>query len=155
KESIALVGRAWEKASGDEKRALGFFKSYLAVEFINQHVAHFDDEAQNAELSTTVKLSWLDKPVPYKQLEVLAGEERDAQRRAEIESVRARVWKETLNPILERKEAESQKLARELGYHSYVQLSEEYRLVDLAPLIAEGRRILDATEPLYKRLLAE
>jgi hypothetical protein len=155
KESIALVDRALKQASGDDQRALQFLKSYLAVEFLNQHTAHFDDEAENAQLKSTVKLSFAEKPVPYKQLELLAGQEADAKRRAEIESVRATVWRDTLNPILERKEAESQKLARELGYPSYVQLSEEYRMVELRPLIAEGRRILEATDPLYKRLLAE
>jgi len=132
-----------------------FFKSYLAVEFLNQHTAHFDDEAENAQLTATVKLPWLANPVPYKQTEILANQESDAGRRAAIESARAQVWKTTLNPILERKELESQKLARELGYRSYVQLSEEFRLVELPPLIEEGKRILLATEPTYKRLLAE
>jgi hypothetical protein len=155
KESIALVSAARDQAKDpDQRRALGFFKSYLAVEYLNQHTAHFDDEAENAQLQATVKLPWMDK-VPYKQLEILANEERDAGRRAAIESARAQVWKATLNPILERKEAESQRLARELGYRSYVQLSEEYRLVDLSPLVDEGKRVLETTEPVYKALLAE
>jgi hypothetical protein len=156
KESIALVSAARDQAKDpDQRRALGFFKSYLAVEHLNQHTARFDDEVENAQLKATVKLPWIDKPVPYKELEILANEERDAGRRAAIESARAQVWKTTLNPILERKEAESQKLAREMGYRSYVQLSEEFRLVELAPLVEEGKRVLESTEAVYKPLLAE
>ena len=155
KESIAEVERALGKATGDERRALQFLRSYLASEFLNLHTARFDDEAENARLRATLKLSWQSAPVPYKQLEILANDESDAKRRAEIDAARARVWRDTLNPILERKEIEAQKLAKELGYPSYVRLSEELRLVDLRSLIVEGRRILDATEPVYKKLLAE
>src|SRR5690242_8769672 len=69
KESIAAVGQAMRGARGDDQRALAFLKSYLAVEYLAQHIAVFDDEAENAQLTTTVKLSWLEKPVPYKQLD--------------------------------------------------------------------------------------
>jgi hypothetical protein len=159
KESIATVDAALRKLSPspdcEECRALKFLKSHLAVEYLGQHTAHFDDEAENAELTATVKLPWLAAPVPYKQSEILANEENDAGRRAVIESARAQVWKTTLNPILERKEAEVQRLARELGYRSYVELSEESRLVELAPLVEEGKRVLESTESVYDKLLAE
>jgi hypothetical protein len=157
KDSIALVGHAMTTPglSPDEKRALEFFHSYLAVEFINQHTAHFDDEAQNAELQATVRLSFVDKPVPYKQLEILGNDENDAKRRAEIESAKAAVWRDTLNPILARKEEAVQRLAKQLGYPSYVALSEEARLVALRPLIVEGHRFLSSSDALYRRLLAD
>jgi hypothetical protein len=157
KASIAKVDAALRAPglSADQERALRFFKSYLAVEFLGLHTAHFDDEVANAELKATVRLSWMDKPVPYKQLETIASEENDRKRRAELESARAAVWRDTLNPILLRKEEASQALARQLGYPSYVALSEEYRLVDLKPLIAEGHRFLGATDAVYQALLGE
>src|SRR5581483_11012686 len=133
--SVRLVGAA-QAAERDEekKRALGFFKSYLATEYLGQRLARFDDEAQNAELAATVTLPWAKGPVPYKQLDILSANEKDASRRAAIESARAQVWKATLNPILEKKEAEAQRLARGLGYRSYVDLAQEYRMVDLRAL---------------------
>jgi hypothetical protein len=156
-ESIALVGKALKnpKLTPDERRALQFLKSYLAVEHIGQSTARFDDEVQNAEVKATVKLSWLATPVPYKEIENLSKDEKDAGRRGEIEKARAEVWRDVLNPILARKEQEAQKIAKRLGYASYVALSEESRLVDLKALLAEGHRFLVATDELFKPLLAE
>jgi hypothetical protein len=93
--------------------------------------------------------------VAYKQLDILSGNEKDAAHRAEIEKRRAEVWKATLNPILERKEAEAQALSRELGYPSYLALSADYRRVDLPSLIVEGDRFVRATDARYAALLAE
>ena len=47
-----------------------------------------------------------------------------------------------LNPILAEKEATAQRLARELGYRSYVELSEESRRAQLRPFMVEGKRFL-------------
>ena len=54
-------------------------------EFLSQSTAQFDDRAQNAALQATVRLPWLKDPVPYKQLDLLVADEKDAGRRAEIE----------------------------------------------------------------------
>ena len=156
KPSIDLVGAAAKRAKDDgERRALSYFKSYLVAEHIAQAISRFDDEAQNAELAATVKLTWIAEPVPYKQLEILVGNEADAARRNEIEARRAEVWKGTLNPILERKEKEAQRLAKSLGYRSYVALAEEFRAVELRRYIVEGERLRQATDELYGQLLTE
>lgn len=157
RDSIAAVSRALgsKSLSADERRALEFLKAYLATEAMGQAIAHFDDEAQNAELTTTVRLSWIQEPVPYKQLEILSQDDPDPAHRAEIEKVTSEVWEKTLNPILERKEVAAQQVAKRLGYASYVALSEESRRVKLEPLIAEGRRFFLATDALYRQVLAD
>jgi len=157
KESIARVRQA-ARAPGitaDERRAREFLQSYLAGEFLSQSTATFDDRAQNAALQATVRLPWMKDPVPYKQLDLLAADEKDAGRRAMIEKARAEIWKTVLNPILAEKEATAQRLARELGYRSYVELSEQSRRVQLRPFMVEGKRFLDATEGIYRELLQE
>jgi hypothetical protein len=156
-EAIAVVAKALKnpKLAPDERRALQFLKSYLAVEAMALTTSKLDDEEQAAELAATVKLSWLPGPTPYKELEPLIKDEKDAARRAEIEKARAAVWKDVLNPVLARKEQVAQQLARQLGYPSYVALSEEQRLVDVKALLAEGHRFLVATDPLYQPLLAD
>ena len=50
-----------------------------------------DDRAQNAALQATVRLPWMKDPVPYKQLDLLVADEKDAGRRAEIEQARAEI----------------------------------------------------------------
>src|SRR5439155_1662098 len=79
----------------------------------------------------------------------------DASRREQIERARAGVWRDVLNPILERKEQRTQAAAKALGYRSYVALSEEARMVSIRDLLAEGHRFFQATDALYRPLRAE
>ncbi|HVE85194.1 MAG TPA: hypothetical protein VND93_20220, partial [Myxococcales bacterium] len=155
--SIEVVAQALKRKDldPDERRALQFLKNHLASEAMSLAVARYDDEAANAELKAEVPLPWEKAKVPYKQLEVMIKTEKDAQRRAEIERARAAVWRDVLNPILARKEEEAQRLAKKLGYRSYVALAEEVRLVSLKDLLAEGHRFLESTDALYRPLLAE
>ncbi|HUM11230.1 MAG TPA: hypothetical protein VLT82_09810 [Myxococcaceae bacterium] len=157
RESIARARKAAQAPgiSADERRAREFLQAYLAGEFLSQSTAAFDDRAQNAELRATARLPWIQEPVPYKQLDLLVADERDAGRRVEIEKAKAEIWKTVLNPILAEKEATAQRLARELGYRSYVELSEESRRVQLRPFMVEGKRFLDATDGLFRQLLEE
>lgn len=157
RESVARVARALKATDlpADERRALEFFKAYLAGEYLSQKTAAFDDEAQNAALKASVRLPWSAQPVPYKELDILSANEKDAARRSEIEKARAGVWRDVLNPILQRKEVTAQRLARELGYPSYVALSEESRRVQLRPFMVEGYRFLQATDGLFRQLMAE
>ena len=157
KETVAKVGKA-ARASGitaDERRAREFLKAYLAGEFLTQKTSVFDDRVQNAQIQTTVHLPWVKDPVPFKQLGLLIAEEKDAGRRVQIEKAGSEVWRTVLNPILAEKEATAQRLARELGYRSYVELSEESRRVKLRPFMVEGKRFLDATDGLFHQLLDE
>ena len=155
KDTIARVRKASKEPgiSADERRAREYFQAYLAGEFLAQSTAKFDDRAQNSELQATVRLPWMKDPVPYKQLDLLVAEEKDAGRRAEIEKARAEIWRTVLNPILAEKEQTAQRLARVLGYQSYVELSEESRRAKLRPFMVEGKRFLDATDGMFHELL--
>jgi len=157
RETIARVRKAAQAPgiSADERRAREYLQAYLAGEFLSQSTAVFDDRAQNAALQATVRLPWTKDPVPYKQLDLLIAEEKDAGRRAEIDRARAEIARTVLNPILAEKEATAQRLARQLGYRSYVELSEESRRVQLRPFMVEGKRFLDATDALFRQLLEE
>lgn len=157
RDSIARVAKAARAAglSADERRAREFLKAYLTGEYLSQKTSVFDDEAQNAAIQATVPLPWSTDPVPYKQLDLLAADEKDAGRRMEIEKARAGVWRTVINPILEKKVATAQKLARELGYPSYVAMSEEIRRGQLRPFMVESYRFLQATDGLFRQLQGE
>ena len=157
KETIARVRKAAKEPgiSADERRAREYLQAYLANEFLSQSTSKYDDRAQNAALQATVRLPWMKEPVPYKQLDLLVAEEKDAGRRVEIDKARAEIWKTVLNPILAEKEATARKLALDLGYASYVELSEEGRRAKLRPFMVEGKRFLDATDGIFRELLQE
>ena len=155
-DSVRYVGGLAARGGAEEpRRALQFFHGYLASEHLSRGLARFGDEVHNAELRATVTLPSQPGPIAYKQLDVLAADEKDAGRRAAIETARAQVWRDVLNPILEKKEAEAQRLARGLGYRSYVALAEDVRRVDLRALISECARFRVATEATYLKLLDE
>ena len=155
--SLEVVDKALKRKDlgPDERRALQFFKSYLASEALALAAARFDDEAANAALKAEVTLPWEKGKVPYKQLEVLLKTEQDAQRRAAVEKAQTNVWRDVLNPILARKEDETQKLAKRLGYRSYVALAEEARMASLKELLADGNRFMESTDALYRPLLVD
>src|SRR5215831_13911576 len=157
KDTIARVRKAAKEPgiSADERKAREYFQAYLAAEFLSQSTAKYGDRAENAALQATVRLPWMRDPVPYKQLDLIVADEKDAGRRAEIEKARSEIQRTVLNPILAEKEATAQRLARELGYCSYVELSEESRRAQLRPFMVEGKRFLDATDPIFRELLAE
>ena len=157
KDTIARVRKAAKEPgiSADERKAREYFQAYLAAEFLSQPTAKYGDQAQNAALQATVRLPWRREPVPYKQLDLLVADEKDAGRRAEIEKARGEVQRTVFNPILAEKEATAQRLSRELGYLSYVELSEESRRAQLRPFMVEGKRFLDATDGIFRELLAE
>ena len=157
KESIARVRRAQRRRglSPDERRALEFFKNYLVMEVVSQRTAPLHDAVQNAALSATAKLPWGAEPVPYKQLALMLKKEKDPDRRARLVQESARIRKDVLNPIHRRKEQVAQRVARELGYRSFVALSEDVRGFKLQELLAEGERFFLATDDIYRELLAE
>ena len=91
RETIARVRKAAKEPgiSADERRAREYFQAYLAGEYLFQSTAKYDDRAQNAALQATVRLPWMKDPVPYKQLDLIVADEKDAGRRAEIEKARS------------------------------------------------------------------
>ena len=157
KDTIARFRKAAKEPgiSADERRAREYFQAYLAAQHLSQSTSKYDDRAQNAALKATVRLPWMKDPVPYKQLDLVVADEKDGGRRAEIEKARSEVQRTVLNPILAEKEATAQRLARELGYSSYVELSEESRRAQLRPFMVEGKRFLDATDGIFRELVQE
>jgi len=144
-----------KKMPPDSARAIRFLRDYLMTEYIGLDVAHFDDEVENAEANTKVKLDWLPDSTTYRNLPVLISGEKDPERRKAIFRAQARVWREVLNPILWKKEERVRALTRRLGYKDYVALSEEVRQVDLKKLVKLGDEFIKETDGLYRRLLRE
>jgi len=138
----------------DDRRAARFFKNALTLEYVGMDTAHFGDEVNNAEASATVKIDWMPNPVPYRQLIALAAQEADPEKRQVLQDAQAKVWKEVLNPIHEREEKRVRELAVELGYPSYVALSEDFREVNLKDFISRTQKFIRKTDATYRNLLA-
>lgn len=141
--------------TADDRRAIQYMKNAFVMEYMALDTAHFDDEINNAEAEAKVDLDWEPQPVPYRQVPVMMAKEEDAERRQALQKAQAKVWKEVLNPIHARQEARLQELSRDLGYSDYVELSSEYRAVDLKSLIKDTSKVYKDTDKTYRELLAD
>lgn len=156
RDSIAYLNELLKNPSlsDDDRRAIKYLRNAFTLEYVGLDTAHFDDEINNAESNTTVKIEWMDEPAPYRQLLVLMGNEADPARRQNLQDAQAEVWKNTLNPIHARQEERVRQLAVELGFPSYVALSEAFRGVDLKKLIAASQAFINKTDADYRKIFA-
>ncbi|HOC92916.1 MAG TPA: hypothetical protein PKH33_11185 [bacterium] len=143
-----------EGLNADDRRAAKYMRNALLAEFVAIDTAHFYDKVNDAEASATVKLEWVGDPVPYRQLDSMKANETDPERRRALQEAEALVWKESLNPILAKEEERIQELAVEIGYKSFVELSEEYREINLKEFMAETQKFFDETDEMYGELFA-
>ena len=67
-------------------------------------------------------------------------EESRTAAKAQIQAKAAEVYRNVLNPIIERKEKRTQELVRELGFGNYVDFSQRYRYVNLRDLVGRCDR---------------
>ncbi|MHB1844845.1 MAG: gluzincin family metallopeptidase [Deltaproteobacteria bacterium] len=153
KESIAKVTALWgETQAPAERRALGYFRLYLAGELIGRAVAPLSDEAQNLEAEATfVTPSGAEQP--YRELNRLLANEQGYALRGQLSDAALSVVRK-LNPILEAKEQKTQALLSSLGYPSYAAFGAELREADLGALAALADRVLTDTEPVYRAAMA-
>ncbi len=160
-ESVAVLGEAIRRAKAkgatkktdDGARALDFLQTALALSVVDRETAAFGDERADVETTATVTLPWEKDPVPYRNLQGMISAEPDAARRGRIQSAVAAVYRDQLNPIIERKEAKTRQVVRDLGYESYIDLSQRYRWMDLGDLIAQFDGLYKSTDALYRQLL--
>lgn len=154
-ETVKFVdGLAGAAEDPDEKRALQFLRDYLIWEYTSLRTAEFDDQIENAESSAKVKLEWLDEETAYRDLDGMLDNETDADRRQKLQAAQAQVWKDLLNPIHAKKEEETKRLIRDLGY-SYVEISEQMRMIDLPDFIARSQEYIARSDTMYRQLLEE
>jgi hypothetical protein len=157
-ETIAFVGKSiGEKGiSDDEKLARSFLKDFLVMQYVELATAPYDDRFTNAESEATVKPSWKDNEVAYREIPILISQEDNPERRKELQKLSAEVEIEKLNPILEEKDAMAHKLIKDLGYASYLDYSLAARHVkDFRKIIKDADTFNKKTETVYKKLLAE
>lgn len=135
-----------------KKRALTDFELYLAGEHITEAVAPLSDQVANLEGSATVTFEGAE--IPYRNLEPMLANEPDHARRLALYASAAPVIAK-LNPLLQQKDAQSEKLVTELGYPSYAALAARMRDADLDALAQQAQAVLDQTDAVYKKAMAD
>src|SRR5438067_484175 len=94
------AARAESGLPPNESLALQFLRRSLASETVGLAVVGFDDEYADTEAAATVTLPWKDKPVAFRDMSILIGQEPDPQRRQQAYAALTAVRVARLNPIL-------------------------------------------------------
>jgi hypothetical protein len=108
------------------------------------------EEAELARREAALELRVDDEVIPFRQSQVVQGDERDPDRRAAIERARLDATERELTPLVLEMHERSAALARELGWGSILELSEELSGIDLAALERQTEALLADTEPGYE-----
>ncbi len=134
-----------------QKKALKHLRSYVAEEIIRRVITPLQQKVRNIETSAIIIVNG--KSYPYRQYRGLLGKEPDPQKRRAILNACLPVLKK-MNPLLCQKEAKTRKLARELGFGSYIAFSEAFRGFKIAPLAQAAEKFLKTTDDINRRTLA-
>lgn len=151
RDSISATTAAIEKEQDPvQKKALQFFKNYLQTEFIGKETSIYDDIQSDLEAELKVLVNG--SLVPYRDLTGVISNEPERLKRGELVKEEYRTYDLLNKVVLNRHFDEAHRLAKELGYKDYAELSAAVKMVDLDALIAEFEKFLDASETIYKKL---
>ncbi|MCB9477437.1 MAG: hypothetical protein H6684_10030 [Deltaproteobacteria bacterium] len=151
KDAIAVTREAIANTNDPEKaKALTFFKQYQESEYLGAQTAMLAD-IQN-DLEAELKVLVDGELIPYHNLDGRLANEKDPRKRAEMAKEEYRIYDLLNKVVLKRQLDESQRLARELGYANYLEMSASMKAVDVDKLAASCRAVLDRTQSLYFEL---
>lgn len=153
-DSIGKVKKALaEETDADQKRALDYFLHYLEVEYIGNQTAELNDIYFDLEAQLKVLVDG--KLVPYRSLHGIIANESDPARRAELAKEEYRTYGLLNSVILRRIIDKSHRLAKQLGYSDYLELSVVYKNFDLETQLKLAREFLDQSEEFYLKWFDE
>src|SRR5207302_536933 len=111
------------------------------------------EEAEVARREAALEIVVDGEQIPLRQSPVAQANEPDPERRAAIERARLDVAARELTPLHLAMHERAAEITRELGWASMLDLCEELSGIDLASLELQTEALLQATEPLYERLV--
>jgi hypothetical protein len=143
---VAKLGAAVKDP--ERKRALEYFRLYIASEIIGRATAPLSDKIANLEADATFKTPG-GVEQPYRELNRLLANEVNYQLRGQLSDSALPVVRK-LTPILEEKETVTRKILGELGFSGYSAFGAALRQADLTALAKLADEVLRSTEDLYR-----
>lgn len=147
---LAEVERAMAGSGPEEERRLRSLLEWVAEHQVERSVAALVDEYFAWEATTTVDLEGHETPL--RQLARVAARERQPSRRRELQGLAEEVLEDSVSLRVDLLERERDAV-RDLGYGGYLESLERLGSRSYRPLLERGRRVAEATEPLYRQHL--
>ena len=147
---LAVVERAMAGAEPDEERRLRCLLEWVARHQVERSVATLMDEFFAWEATSTVDLQG--QETPLRQLARVVAREEDPVPRHEQQRLAEEILEDSVSlrfDILERE----RDAVRDLGYGGYLEALERFGRQSYRPLLERGRRVMEATDPPYRREL--
>jgi hypothetical protein len=132
---------------GDDERRTRYLLELAVGGFMGE--ATKAEETALAEREATLEIEIDGRREAYRQASIWQANEDDPELRARIEEARLEVLDAELNPLHVEIATRAHELARELGWPSYREMSEELKALDLAALELQTRRFSEATASSY------
>ncbi len=149
-EALGQVKKALERASGDERRALGYLRTFLVGELLARESAKAADGAAAAEAAA--RFAWDGKEVPARQRIRLLAAEPNAERRAGLERAYAGASSKWA-PLVAAEDRAVREAAGKLGYPDASALAAELRGRPVQELGALAEELLDSTDAVYRAVM--
>jgi hypothetical protein len=149
REAVDRVGEARRAAKGEDETRLRYLHQFALDGYLGSITREL--ETRLADLEASLEVEAGGETIPYRMAPVVQANEKDADRRAEIEGARNAVLVERLNP-LHLEELESVHTAcEELGWPSYLDACSDVRALDLRALASQLESFAESTEGGYAR----
>jgi hypothetical protein len=145
-----VIERAIAAADRDEERQLRKLLRWAARHHLESNTARLDDEFEYWRATAKVEVG--DIAVPVSQATSLIHATDGRETRRELEEERLLVLEEAIPLQLDRL-SRWREAAAELGYGGYREAVERLAGIDLLGVRREARRLLEATEDLYREVM--
>ena len=151
REAIAALRERVGERQDDRERRAGLLLELAVGGCLG--LACAGEEAEIARRETMMELRLDGDRIPYRRAASEQANEPDAERRATLQTRRLELLDEQINPLHLAALERSHSLIRELGWSSYAEACAELSGIDLDGLAAQARRFLEATNPVYERIM--
>lgn len=108
------------------------------------------EEAEIARREAALELQVGGETIPFRQSSVVQADETDPERREAIERARLDATEREMTPLALAMHERSAEIAKELGWSSILELTQELSGIDLAALGQQTERLLADTEAAYE-----
>jgi len=140
-----------EPDDGDAGRRAGLLLELAVEGFLG--LASAAEEAEIARREAELELRLNGEAIGYRRAHAEQANEPEPQRRAALEAARLELLAEQINPLQLQALERTHVLIRELGWNSYAEACAELSGIDLQRLAAQGRKFLEATDPVYEAIM--
>ena len=148
RETLSQVKMAFNNSDEGLKRSLRYILEFVVDGYMENQVKNLVEEYYTLEATLQVEIDG--EKLPYRYAAVKIANEDNREKRKTLFQERLNVEKTKLTPLLEKIWERQHEIARDLGYHNYMDLYRNLTGIDYEKLLNILVKLADKVKPLYK-----